>query len=575
MSNEENNEPVKEQVRFEDLSLSEDVLAAVKKVGYEIPSPIQAATIPYIANGGDVIGQAQTGTGKTAAFALPLLSRIQIDLPKPQVLVLAPTRELAIQVAEAFEVYSSEMDGFNVLPIYGGAPYEGQLRRLKRGVHVVVGTPGRVMDHIDRKTLDLSELKCLVLDEADEMLRMGFIDDVEWILQHTPKTRQVAMFSATMPTAVAKIASRHMKNPDTVVLETKMTIATTITQRYLPVHRSQKLDALTRILEAGTHDAMIIFVRTKSEAGNLTSKLEARGYKAATLNGDVPQAIREKTVHRLKDNQIDILVATDVAARGLDVKRISHVINYDIPGDIEAYVHRVGRTGRAGSTGEAIVFVTPRESHWLRSIEKATRQAVEKMTMPSVADINDVRIEKFKRRITDTVGSDDLKLASEIMMNYLNENDTPIEEVAVALARMVLGESPLLSASDLKKNYEEDEGGFGGKKKFNANGPGAGMARYKLQVGSRDGIRAADIVGAIANEVGISGRQIMKLVIERNFSTVELPKDLPKQTMNKLRDCEVKGIALNATRTGNIRSFNDSKGGRSEGRGGFKGKGGF
>ncbi|VAX13284.1 DEAD-box ATP-dependent RNA helicase DeaD (= CshA), partial [hydrothermal vent metagenome] len=362
---------------FETMGLGAPLLRAVKDAGYEVPSPIQAESIPPLLEGHDLLGQAQTGTGKTAAFALPLLSRIDVNQRDPQLLVLAPTRELAIQVAEAFQTYARYLKNFHVVPIYGGQSYDIQLRQLKRGAHVVVGTPGRVMDHMRRGTLKLKGLQALVLDEADEMLRMGFIDDVKWVLEQTPPTRQIALFSATMPKEVRKVAQQHLNKPIEIKVEQRTATAETIHQRYWPVSGLHKLDALTRILEVENFDAMLVFVRTKTATIELAEKLEARGHAAEALNGDIPQKLRERTVDRLKKGQIDILVATDIVARGLDVKRISHVLNYDIPYDVEAYIHRIGRTGRAGAKGEAILFVAPREKRLLRAIEKTIRQPIE------------------------------------------------------------------------------------------------------------------------------------------------------------------------------------------------------
>ncbi len=368
---------------FSELGLIQPLVDVLKEVGYETPSPIQAETIPLLLEGKDLIGQAQTGTGKTAAFALPLISNIDLKKLEPQILVLAPTRELAIQVAEAFQKYASKMKGFHVAPIYGGQSYDGQIRQLKRGCHVVVGTPGRVMDHMRKGTLKLKGLKALVLDEADEMLRMGFIDDVEWVLEQTPPTRQIALFSATMPAVIRKIADKHLTDPEHVTIKVKTTTAETIRQRYWTVSGHHKLDALTRVLEAETFDGMIIFVRTKNAAVELSEKLEARGYASSPLTGDLDQKMRERTVDRLKKGQLDILVATDVVARGLDVERITHVINYDVPYDTESYTHRIGRTGRAGRQGDAILFIAPREQRMLGSIERATRQKNEKLELPS------------------------------------------------------------------------------------------------------------------------------------------------------------------------------------------------
>jgi len=431
-------------IPFRELGLSDALLAALAEVGYETPSPIQAATIPPLLEGRDVLGQAQTGTGKTAAFALPVLSRLDPARTKPQALVLAPTRELAIQVAEAFQRYATKMPGFHVLPIYGGQSYGPQLGGLKRGVHVVVGTPGRVIDHLNRGSLDLSELTTLVLDEADEMLRMGFIDDVEEVLKKAPPTRQIALFSATMPSQIKRIAQTYLREPIEISIRNKTTTAANIRQRYWYVSGVQKLDALTRILEAEPFEAMIIFARTKQGTEELAQKLQARGFGAAAINGDVVQAQRERMIQQLKDGKLDILVATDVAARGLDVERISHVLNYDIPTDTEAYVHRIGRTGRAGRSGEAILFVAPREKRMLQAIERATRQPIAEMQLPSVEAVNDQRITKFKQRIADTLANGDLGPFRQLIADYEQERNVPAIEIAAALAQLVQGDEPFL-----------------------------------------------------------------------------------------------------------------------------------
>jgi ATP-dependent RNA helicase DeaD len=433
-----------EPIPFRELGLAEPLLAALTEVGYETPSPIQAATIPSLLEGRDLLGQAQTGTGKTAAFALPVLSRLDLAKTKPQALVLAPTRELAIQVAEAFQRYAAKIPGFHVLPIYGGQSYGPQLAGLKRGVHVVVGTPGRVIDHLERGSLDLSQLTTLVLDEADEMLRMGFIDDVEAVLKKTPPTRQIALFSATMPSQIKRIAQTYLRDPVEISIRNKTTTAANIRQRYWYVSGLQKLDALTRILEAETFEAMIIFARTKSATEELAQKLQARGFGAAAINGDVQQQQRERLIQNLRDGKLDILVATDVAARGLDVERISHVLNYDIPTDTEAYVHRIGRTGRAGRSGEAILFVAPREKRMLQAIERATRQPIAEMQLPSVEAVNDQRITKFKQRIVDALGGDDLGPFRQLIESFEQERNVPAVEIAAALARLVQGKEPLL-----------------------------------------------------------------------------------------------------------------------------------
>lgn len=429
---------------FDALGLSKPVLSALQSVGYETPTPIQAEIIPHVLAGRDVVGQAQTGTGKTAAFALPLLSRIDLSQLVPQVLILAPTRELAIQVAEAFQRYASHLRGFHVLPVYGGQDYRPQTRQLQRGVHVVVGTPGRIMDQVNRGNLDLSALRAVVLDEADEMLRMGFIDDVNWILEQTPAQRQVALFSATMPSAIRRIAQQHLKDPIEITIKVRTSTAETIRQRYWMVSEPHKLDALTRILEAESFEGVIVFVRTKTATTELTQKLEARGYACAALSGDIPQAQRERTIGQLKTGKLDILVATDVAARGLDVERVTHVINYDIPYDTEAYVHRIGRTGRAGRSGEAILLVSPREKRMLHAIERATRQQIAMLELPSTEAINDQRIARFKQRITDTLAAGDLGFYAQLIEQYQREHDIPAVEIAAALAVLLQGDTPFL-----------------------------------------------------------------------------------------------------------------------------------
>lgn len=435
-------------ISFADLGLPDTLLAALRAVGYESPSPIQATTIPPLLAGRDVVGQAQTGTGKTAAFALPILARINPEQRLPQALVLAPTRELAIQVAEAFQRYAHGMRDFHVLPIYGGQGYGPQLAALKRGVQVVVGTPGRIIDHLDRGSLDLSGLRCLVLDEADEMLRMGFIDDVERIVQSTPAERQVALFSATMPMPIRRIAQRHLKDPVELSTMAKTTSTPNIRQRAWLVGGLQKLDALTRLLETESFDGMIVFTRTKIATEELAEKLTARGFAATALNGDIQQAQRERTVNRFKAGDLDILVATDVAARGLDVDRVSHVVNYDIPTDPESYVHRIGRTGRAGRSGEAILFVTARERHLLRAIERATRKPIEPMNPPSAAAVNDQRIARFYSQIGETIENGELEPFKSLLAKYVHDNEVSALDVAAALARMGQGDRPLLLPAD-------------------------------------------------------------------------------------------------------------------------------
>src|SRR5215218_10124199 len=422
------------EVTFADLGLDPRVLQSVQDVGYETPSPIQAATIPPLLEGRDVVGLAQTGTGKTAAFALPILSRLDLKQKTPQALVLAPTRELALQVCEAFERYATHVPGVHVLPVYGGQGYGVQLSALRRGVHVVVGTPGRIMDHLARGTLDLAELRFLVLDEADEMLNMGFAEDVETILADTPAEKNVALFSATMPPQIRRISKKYLNNPEEITVKNKTSTAPNITQRYLLVSYPQKVDALTRILEVENFEGMIVFVRTKSETETLAEKLRARGFSATAINGDIVQAQRERTIGELRDGKLDILVATDVAARGLDVERISHVVNYDIPTDPESYVHRIGRTGRAGRSGDAISFVTPRERHLLTAIEKATRQPLKQMQLPTAEDVNATRLTRFDDQITAALEQvDRIARFRDIIGHYVEHHDVPEADVAAAL----------------------------------------------------------------------------------------------------------------------------------------------
>jgi len=547
---------------FNGYGLAEPILKAVRELGYESPSPIQDQAIPLLLNGQDLVGQAQTGTGKTAAFALPLLSRINLKIKNPQVLVLTPTRELAIQVAEAFQGYAAHLKNFHILPIYGGQAYEGQLRQLRRGVHVVVGTPGRVMDHMRRGTLNLGAISTLVLDEADEMLRMGFIDDVEWILEQTPKERQIALFSATMPMAIRKIAKKYLHEPQEVTIKSKTSTVETTNQRYWMVSGHHKLDALTRILEAEVFDAILIFVRTKVSTAELSEKLEARGYASEPLNGDIRQRQRELTINRLKSGKINILVATDVAARGLDVDRISHVINYDIPYDTEGYVHRIGRTGRMGKKGEAIMFVAPREKRLLHAIEKATNQKIELMKLPTAADINVKRIERFKDMITQTLDSDDIEQYAQIIDQYRIETNVPSLEIAAALAILVQGDNPLLvkhkkettfdkplsdnAYKDTRRSNRRDSQGE--KQRRQSTRSDIGMETYKILVGNSHGVKPSNIVGAIANEVELDSKHIGRIEIFEEFSTVDLPEGMPKDILNILQKVIVSGKRLNISR---------------------------
>ena len=562
-------------ITFRDLELIDPLIKILDEIGYESPSPIQAEAIPLLLAGKDIIGQAQTGTGKTAAFALPLINNLDLKQKDPQLLVLAPTRELAIQVAEAFQKYSTHIKNFHVLPVYGGQDFRGQIRALERGVHVVVGTPGRVMDHMRRGTLKLKSLSALVLDEADEMLRMGFIDDVEWILEQTPDSRQIALFSATMPSQIRRIATKYLNEPEQITIKTKTTTVNTIRQRFWPVSGVHKLDALTRILEAEDFDGMIIFVRTKNSTVELADKLKARGYSAAPLSGDIQQSQRERTINDIKKGRLDIIVATDVAARGLDVERISHVVNYDVPHDTESYVHRIGRTGRAGRTGDAILFVAPREKRMLHSIEKATRQKIEMMELPSTEIINDKRIDKFKQRITDALASEGNALFAQLIEQYQQEHNVPAEEIAAALAQMLQGDTEFLLSNKPQRKSKENwddrgsrddrprrersqgrdrEGGRDRNRSERAprrdsprrdGPPDEGMQRYRLEVGHDHEVRPGNIVGAIANEANIDSKYIGQINICDDYSLVDLPENMPAEMLSKLKKVWVSGQQLN------------------------------
>ena len=550
--------------KFSKFELKPTLLKALYEVGYETPTPIQDQTIPLLLEKKDVLGQAQTGTGKTAAFALPLLSNLNLRQKEPQILVLAPTRELAIQVAEAFKKYASQIKSFHVLPIYGGQEYRGQIRGLQRGVHVVVGTPGRVMDHMRRGTLKLEKLNTLVLDEADEMLRMGFIDDVEWILEKTPPKRQIALFSATMPQQIRSIAKRYLKDPEQIIIKVKTTTADTIRQRFWPVSGMHKLEALTRILEVESFEAMLIFVRTKTATVELSAKLEARGYASNALNGDIKQNQRERTIDYLKSGKLDILVATDVAARGLDVDRISHVVNYDIPHDTEGYVHRIGRTGRAGRKGDAILFVAPREIRMLHSIEKATNQKIEIMELPSTELINDQRIAKFKQSITDTLATEELGIFYQMIEQYQKEHNVLAIEVAAALALLLQGDAPFMlqTKPNLSKKDENfvknDAKTFKKLEREQRRGRGKGRARatrkelpvekgmecFRLEVGHNHSVKIKNIVGAIANESGLDSQYIGRVNIYDDYSEIDLPEGMPKDVFKDLKKVWVSGQQL-------------------------------
>ena len=571
---------------FADLGLSESLLKTLGEIGYETPSPIQAQCIPILLDGHDILGMAQTGTGKTAAFALPLMEQIDIKVAKPQALILTPTRELAIQVAEALQSYAKNLPGFHVLPIYGGQSYTIQLKQLSRGAHVIVGTPGRVMDHLERKTLNLDSLKTLVLDEADEMLRMGFIDDVEWILERTPEQHQTALFSATMPEQIRRVAQKYLVEPREIKIKSATATVAAIRQVYWQVSGMHKLDALTRILEVeDDFDAAIIFVRTKTATVELADKLNARGYAAAALNGDLNQQMRERVIEQLKSGALDIVIATDVAARGIDVPRVSHVVNYDIPYDTEAYVHRIGRTGRAGRNGNAILFVAPREIRMLRTIERATRQPIAPLTLPSRADVTNKRVADFKSKVVEVLNAEGLDFFANIVSQIAEEQNVGAEEVAAALAMMAQENKPLQIAGEdppparpmrsddrrpafgdrepRKPRFEER----GERPRFEERGerserprfedrpprterpprpaPAGDMVRYRIDVGRDHGVEVRDIVGAIANEAGIESRFIGRIGLYEESSTVELPAGMPAEAANALKRTRIRGVPIN------------------------------
>ncbi|MCK8671841.1 DEAD/DEAH box helicase [Rhodococcus sp. HM1] len=536
---------------FADLDIDARVLQALSDVGYESPSPIQAATIPPLLEGRDVVGLAQTGTGKTAAFAVPILSRIDTAKKRPQALILAPTRELALQVAEAFGKYSAHIPGLHVLPIYGGQAYGVQLSGLRRGAQVIVGTPGRVIDHLSKGTLDISELEFLVLDEADEMLTMGFQEDVERILADTPDTKQVALFSATMPGAIRRLSKQYLNDPEEITVKSKTTTSSNISQRWVLVSHQRKLDALTRILEVESFEAMIIFVRTKQATEDLAERLRARGFSAAAINGDIVQAQRERTIGQLKSGALDILVATDVAARGLDVDRISHVVNYDIPHDTESYVHRIGRTGRAGRSGDALLFVAPRERHLLKAIERATRQPLAEIQLPTVEDVNAQRVAKFNDGITEALASDHLQLFRTFIEDYEREHDVPLADIAAALAVLSRdGESFLMESEPEPIAPQRREREPRPPRRFDDDGAsrvgrdGQELITYRIAVGKRHRVQPGAIVGAIANEGGLRRSDFGHISIRADHSLVELPKDLSAQTLEALRATRISGVLI-------------------------------
>ncbi|HEU4520725.1 MAG TPA: DEAD/DEAH box helicase [Thermoanaerobaculia bacterium] len=527
---------------FSELGLSDSLIATLTTLGYEAPTPIQQRTIPVLLAGRSLIGQAQTGTGKTAAFALPLLAKLDFDLRTTQALILTPTRELAMQVADAIHSYSHGMKGVSVLPVYGGAPIVPQLKRLERGVQIVVGTPGRLIDVLDRKSLRLDSIRMVVLDEADEMLKMGFIDDVERILAMTPSTRQIALFSATMPNEVLRIAQRHMPGAERIEIERKTVTAPAIEQRFLNVSEGQKLDALTQILELEENEAVLIFRRTKNGAAELAERLEGRGFAAVAMHGDMKQAERENVIRRLRAGQVEIVVATDVAARGLDVEQITHVINYDVPNDVEAYVHRVGRTGRAGRTGIATLFVTPRERRMMREIERFTGSAMRPMKMPTHADVAARRVAQLKETIAKTIADEDLDLYVNLVEELVEEGPHDLADIAAAAAKLASITRPLavekeavVSEAPRERRSEEPP------------------VRLRMDVGKRDGIRPADVVGSIANEAGIAGRDIGPIEIRDDYTFVGVPASAADHVIKSVGRARFRGKAVNIRRAGDDR----------------------
>nr|YP_002049425.1 putative ATP-dependent RNA helicase [Paulinella chromatophora]ACB43215.1 putative ATP-dependent RNA helicase [Paulinella chromatophora] len=564
---------------FADFGLNAEILQAVTEKGYKQPSPIQAAAIPELMLGRDLVGQAQTGTGKTAAFALPLLARMDPDQRSPQVLVLAPTRELAVQVADSFSTYAAHLPHIRVLPVYGGADFRDQINRLKRGIQVVVGTPGRVMDHMRQGTLDLSGLRVLVLDEADEMLRMGFIDDVEWIIEQLPKQRQVVLFSATMPTEIRRISLNYLNNPAEITIRQKGSDASRIRQRYLMVHAPHKLEALNRVLEAETGEGVIIFGRTKAITVTIAESLELTGHDVAVLNGDVAQSQRERTIERLRKGSINILVATDVAARGLDVDRVSLVINYDIPFDSEAYVHRIGRTGRAGRTGDAILFLTPRERRFLGGLERAVGRPIEPMDVPSNATINQNRLNRLHQSLVGMINtnkspSEEEALLAELLFKIGNDLACTPSRLALAALQIAVSPNPLLVQGDekwLRPAVGRDIDRTGGRERRDRNGnistnsrgtsqrqngrrendfstTDMHMDHFRIEVGWRDHVKPGNIVGAIANEAGIQGRMIGRIQIFDDYSTIDLPKGMPEGVFQSLKYLKVMNKELQISR---------------------------
>jgi len=545
-----------DEATFKSLGLSAPLLETLSLLGYEAPTPIQARTIPTLLAGRDVIGQAQTGTGKTAAFSLPILQQLDLTSNATQALVLTPTRELAMQVSEAMHSYAKKLAGVTVLPVYGGAPIFGQMKHLQRGAHVVVGTPGRLIDHLDRKTLSLEKVRMVVLDEADEMLKMGFIDEVERMLSLIPKPRQVALFSATMPEPIARIARRHLSNPEHVEIEHHGVSAPDIAQRFLNVAEGQKLEVLTQILELEEADAVLIFRRTKNGAAELAEKLGGRGFAAEAMHGDMKQAERESVIRKLRAGKIEIVVATDVAARGLDVEQITHVINYDIPNDVEAYVHRIGRTGRAGRSGVATLFITPRERRMMREIERFTGTQIKPMKMPSRADVAARRIGLFKETLRKQLQDGDLDLYVEVVTELADEGPFDMADVAAAAARLAHGSR---AVSGTAAAEAAQPSAFVPAARSEGSGPARGSSegsrhpndddeekvRLSMAVGKKDGIRPADVVGSIANEAGLTGREIGPIEIRDDITFVSIPAKHQHDVLAKLSGARFRGRPVN------------------------------
>jgi len=525
---------------FAELGLRSELVDTLTTLGYEAPTPIQERTIPRMLAGKDLIGQAQTGTGKTAAFALPILEKIDVKNRDTQALVLTPTRELAMQVAEAIHTYSQKIGHISVLPVYGGAPLVPQLKRLERGAVVVVGTPGRIIDHLERKSLDLSKLRVLVLDEADEMLKMGFIDDVERILSSSPAERQTALFSATMPDAVLRIAKKHLRNPERIEIEHKAMHSPLIEQRFLNVSEGQKLEVLTKILELEPAEAVLIFRRTKTGSAELAEKLEARGFAAVAMHGDMTQPLRESVIRRLRAGQVDIVVATDVAARGLDVEQIEHVINYDIPYDVEAYVHRIGRTGRAGRTGVATLFITPRERKMMREIERFTGMQIKPMKMPTRADLAAKRVQVFKENVRKTIQEGELDLYLQLVEELVEEGPFDIAEIAAAAARLANSSRTLVVSKEEESAPAPERGERPERESISDK-----TITLSMSIGRREGIRPADVVGSIANEANVPGREIGPIEIRDEVTYVGVPERYVETVIAKLGKKRFRGRALN------------------------------